>query len=195
MTTELVGDWMETYTGLRFYPASPSVDQICIEDIAHGLANTARYGGQALKFYSVAQHAILVSFLAPYPYALAGLLHDASEAYLCDIPRPVKVLLPDYQLLEAEVMSVIREKFRKYDPVMGLDLHHRWVKYADNLALVTEAATLIASGGRDWTVEWEGVELSPISDWLIQDPWSPEDAERRFLSRFKMLTGWFHDER
>lgn len=60
---------------------------------------------------------------------------------------------------------------------------------------MTEAATLIASGGRDWTVEWEGVELSPISDWLIQDPWSPEDAERRFLSRFKMLTGWFHDER
>lgn len=195
MTHENVGDWMETFTGLRFYPASPSVDQICIEDIAHGLANTARYGGQALKFYSVAQHSILTSYLAPYPYALAALLHDASEAYICDIPRPVKELLPDYKLLEDEVMSVIREKFLKYDPIMGLDLHHRWVKFADNAALATEAVTMVPSGGKDWTIEWEGVTMPPIPKMIVTDPWVPEDAERRFLARFKMLTGWFHDER
>ena len=192
MEPEYIGDYMETFTGLHFYPQSPTVDQVCIEDIAHGLANTCRYSGQSKRFFSVAEHSILVSYLTPAPWALAGLLHDASEAYLCDIPRPVKALLLDYIRLEATVMDVVKEKFKRYDPLMGLDFRNRWVKYADNVALVTEAKYLVYSGGSDWTVEMNGVPLLPAESIDLSTPWSPEDSERRFLSRFKQLTGWFN---
>src|ERR1039457_6405429 len=84
-----------TFSGLRFWPLAPNPDDILIADIAHALAHQCRFGGHAWKFYSVAKHSVHVSQLCPPEHALWGLLHDASEAYLVDLPRPLK-LLPEF---------------------------------------------------------------------------------------------------
>ena len=85
-----VGDWIETASGVEFYPLDPRPEEIRIEDIAHSLSMQCRYTGHVNQFYSVAEHCIRVSELCPPEWALWGLLHDASEAYLCDLPRPLK---------------------------------------------------------------------------------------------------------
>jgi uncharacterized protein len=84
------GDWIQTYTGKQFWPLSPLPEDIVIEDIAHALSMQCRFGGHVRTFYSVAQHSVHVSLLVEPQYALWGLLHDAAEAYLVDLPRPIK---------------------------------------------------------------------------------------------------------
>ena len=74
------GNWMQTFTGGRFYPSDPRYEDIHIEDIAHGLSMTCRFGGQCDHFYSVAEHSWHVAMLCPQRDRLAGLMHDASEA-------------------------------------------------------------------------------------------------------------------
>src|ERR1019366_10480236 len=84
-----------TFSGLRFWPLGPNPAKILIEDVAHALAHQCRFSGHASKFYSVAEHSVHVSRLCLPEHALWGLLHDASEAYLVDLPRPLK-LLPEF---------------------------------------------------------------------------------------------------
>jgi hypothetical protein len=84
-----------TFSGIRFWPLIPNPADIRIEDIAHALSNQCRFAGHASKFYSVAEHSVHVSKLSAPEDALWGLLHDASEAYLVDLPRPLK-LLPEF---------------------------------------------------------------------------------------------------
>ena len=103
--------YLSTYTGKKFYPYDPRPEQICIEDIAHGLSMLCRFVGQCRFFFSVAEHSIAVARLLPANLKLFGLLHDASEAYLADLPRPVKAGLPEYKAIEANVERVIAEKF------------------------------------------------------------------------------------
>ena len=102
---------IRTYTGKVFDLAVMDPDSICIEDIAHGLANTARFAGQLPKIYTVAQHSWLVSDMASEDMKLTALLHDASEAYLGDMPSPFKSMMPDFKALENKLMSVIAKKF------------------------------------------------------------------------------------
>lgn len=87
------GDWAMTFSGRRFYPAAPHVDAGCLDDIAHSLAHQCRFAGHCFTSYSVAQHSVLVSQLCSPENQLVGLLHDATEAYLQDIIRPLKKLL------------------------------------------------------------------------------------------------------
>jgi uncharacterized protein len=87
---------MQTYTGLAFWPLDPRPDEIRLVDIAHALSKLCRYGGQCLSFYSVAEHSLLVASKAPDHLKLVALMHDASEAYLLDIPRPIKRHLAGY---------------------------------------------------------------------------------------------------
>jgi 5'-deoxynucleotidase YfbR-like HD superfamily hydrolase len=82
--------WIQTYQGGCFEPFNPHPDQIHIRDIAHALALTCRFTGHCLDFYSVAQHSVMVSQIVSHKHALAGLLHDASEAYLTDVASPIK---------------------------------------------------------------------------------------------------------
>lgn len=106
------GDWMQTYTGRQFWPLDPHVDDIDIVDIAHALAQQCRYGGHSRRFYSIAEHSIIVShFCTTLEAKRAALLHDASEAYLVDIPRPVKKYLSNYKELEAALCRAIAQKF------------------------------------------------------------------------------------
>lgn len=105
-----------TYTGIRMYPASPKPEDFYIEDIAHALSMMTRANGHFKEFYSVAQHSVACSLEAcAMGYSkriqLACLLHDASEAYISDITRPVKQLLPKYKEIEERLQNMIWEKW------------------------------------------------------------------------------------
>jgi len=109
--TLYAGDTILTYSGHYLNVFDPNPDHICIEDIAHGLSHIPRFAGQTNKFFSVAEHSFNVSIAVSRPFCLEGLLHDASEAYLMDIPKPIKKHLPDYIILEDSLMRVIATKF------------------------------------------------------------------------------------
>ena len=86
--------WVQTVTGKAFYPLKPDPSLISIEDIAWALSMQCRFAGHVLHFYSVAEHCVYISNSVPMEDALWGLLHDATEAYLTDVPRPLKPLMP-----------------------------------------------------------------------------------------------------
>lgn len=105
------GDWMLTNSGQVFWPMDPRSEDVDIIDIAHALSHLCRYGGHTDRFYSVAQHSLLVSHAVEKQHALWGLLHDASEAYIADIIRPLKVHMPDYYEIERGVMNAVCDRF------------------------------------------------------------------------------------
>jgi 5'-deoxynucleotidase YfbR-like HD superfamily hydrolase len=89
----------------------PQPEMIDIEDIATGLCHQPRWAGQMPAFYSVASHSIHVLQMVPEEYRLEALLHDATEAYIGDMPKPFKKHMPGFQMLEARLDQVIRRKF------------------------------------------------------------------------------------
>ncbi len=128
--------YIQTLSGKHFNYLDIQQDDIVIEDIATALSHICRFTGHLPEFYSVGQHSVLTSHLVPQEFALEALLHDADEAYLQDIPSPLKRLLPDYQAIEARVDAAIRQKF-------GLPTEqHPTVKYADLVMLATNAEIL-----------------------------------------------------
>ena len=110
----------------------PTPEMICIEDIAHALSHQCRFGGHLPEFYSVAEHSWYCSQLVKPRHKLAALLHDASEAYLLDIPRPIKNHLTNYKEIEHKLMLLIAEKFGFEYPL------HNDIKMADETALTNE---------------------------------------------------------
>lgn len=170
------GDWMETYTGAQYYPADPRVEDVRLLDIAHHLSMECRFCGACHRFYSVAEHCVHVSRVVPKDYALVGLLHDAPEAYIKDIHRPLKVSLGNYKDLERLNWAVIAERFRLPAKIPA-EVH-----YADNAVLMAERAQLMAPTGRAWNIP-----VTP-ADITVQ-AWSPELAKREFLWRYVELTG------
>ena len=93
--------FMQTYSGRRIQvPLETDADLFLIEDIAHALGNTCRFGGHAHRFYSVAEHCVRVSYMVPPDFAMEGLLHDMAEAYLGDMPAPLKAFLPEFKSME-----------------------------------------------------------------------------------------------
>ncbi|MDN3689068.1 metal-dependent phosphohydrolase [Cyclobacterium jeungdonense] len=134
--TLYAGDTILTYSGHYLNVFDPDPDHICIEDIAHGLSHVPRFAGQTRRFLSVAEHSFYVSMAVPHIFALQGLLHDASEAYLMDIPKPIKKHLPDYIALEEKLMLAIARKFGFPYPVC------RTVKAEDKRQLEYEHSNL-----------------------------------------------------
>jgi len=124
----------------------PTLDMICIDDIAHSLSHQCRFGGHLPTFFSVAQHSVMTSKRVPQEHKLAALLHDASEAYLMDIPRPIKAHLTNYKELEDRLMELIALKFGFEYPL------HPIVKKADEFMLRWEWHSLML---RDDT--WGGI--------------------------------------
>ena len=131
------GDWMMTVSGRTFWPLDPRAEEIAIEDIAHSLAHQCRYAGHTRAFYSVAQHSVLVAQHLPPELQLWGLLHDASEAYLVDLPRPVKRHLPLYDVAEDRVMRCVAHRFNLPWPCPPQ------VKRVDNAILTDEMRQLM----------------------------------------------------
>ena len=168
---------ISTRSGRRLYLHNPSPSQILIDDIAHGLAHQCRFNGQTNKFYSVAQHSVIVASILPPELKLAGLLHDAAEAYLGDIVQPLKELLPDFEAIESRFANVIGERF-------NVDLNHNAeVKRADLIALATERRDLMPME----IVEWESLAgINPLRRSI--NPLSPEKAKAEFIDCYLNLT-------
>ena len=111
-----MSNYITTYTGLHFYPTEPNPDGLRMEDIAHALSLLCRGNGQTTTFFSMGQHCLHCAREAQARgysrrVALACLLHDASEAYLSDVPRPFKQSMPQYRVLENRLLDVIYTKF------------------------------------------------------------------------------------
>lgn len=127
-----------TVSGRRIDLRDPQPDAFTLEDIAHGLGNVCRFSGQTRQFYSVAQHSIMVAELVPPEARLAALLHDASEAYIQDVPAPLKALLPEYAIIEQRIEAAIAARFGlPDDPAIW-----KAVKHADLLAVSVEMRDL-----------------------------------------------------
>lgn len=173
------GDWFQTFTGRKFWPLDPRPDGVSIRDIAHALANICRFGGHVRKFYSVAQHSLMVSRLCPR-YPLEGLLHDATEAYIGDMVRPLKIFMPDYQKCEALIGRAIADRFGIADRA-----YHVEVKHADNLALVTERRDIMVPSGHKWAPELEA--MSPLPGRIRTNCFLSWRAEFQFLAEFDRL--------
>lgn len=173
---------IHTVSGRWIDPLAPDPASIEIEDIAQALANQCRFGGHCRVFYSVAQHCVAVADVCregggSAGEALTALMHDAGEAYLVDLPHPLKhrsPIGPPYKLAEARLEEAIRARFELAPP--GAEL-----KRIDRAMLATERRA-IASGGDPWP-ELDGVE--PLE--LEIDPWDPPRARREFLERFERL--------
>jgi len=161
-------------SGNFFNFLSPEASIITVEDIASGLSNEARFNGQTRSFYSVAQHSVMVSRIVPPRWAWQGLFHDATEAVMKDIPKPLKRLLPDYQLLEQKIEAAILVKF---GITLPLDPS---IKAADLTMLATEKRDLMPPHDH---IEWPGVE--PLADVIL--PLPPAMAYQLFMSRYREL--------
>lgn len=170
-------DWVSTFSGQPFYPLDPLPADVRIEDIAHALSQLCRFAGHTRQFYSVAQHSVIVSEICGSgPVALWGLLHDASEAYLSDIMRPVKHAheLSGYRQVEALVQAAICQRFAL--EVAQPDL----VSHVDQLVLRAEQRDLM-NMPPGWYPKGDA-HPTPIS------PMPAALAERQFLRRFKALS-------
>jgi hypothetical protein len=178
------GSYISTYRNRHIFPLDPDPSDIDIQDIAHALSNNCRWTGHVKSFYSVAQHSVLVSQIVEPENALAGLLHDASEAYLSDIARPVKYSEPmeGYREIEARLERVINEKFGLPYP-MSVD-----VKRADDMLLTAEGYYLF-NPPQQWVLDKlkaAGLEKPMIAPIVC---WPPVTAKAMFMKRFLELNG------
>jgi hypothetical protein len=177
MPAERRGDWMQTASNLAFWPLDPWPSEVHLYDIAHALSNLCRYGGHCKKFYSVAEHSVHVSRVVPPEHALAGLLHDATEAYCADVPRPLKRFLTGYAEIEQRIWVAIATRFQ-----LPVDLPAT-VKEADNTVLLAEKEQILGPTPLPW--HW-AAGLNPAD--VRIDCWSPHDAKQAFIHRYLELT-------
>lgn len=184
---------IQTYSGGAYDFADPTPDMISFHDIAHALSNMCRFAGHVKRFYSVAEHSVLVSYLVAQrtgdlELAVAGLFHDAHEAYVWDAPRPFKPLLgEDFRHFADLADSAIARRF-------GLNpaaFHAPAVKDADDHALVTEARQLMHHGTDGWGPEHQRRPSATAQDILGYggelEPdlgrSTPDEAKRIFIGR------------
>jgi hypothetical protein len=165
-------NWILTSTGKRFDLFEPDADMIDPRDISHSLAHLCRFNGHTLEFYSVAQHSCIVAELVPEEYKLAALLHDATEAYLGDMTRPVKQWMPDYLGFEDILWASVCERFN-----LALDLPV-CVRQADMIALATERRDLMQPEAAIWDCL---VGIEPMVETIR--PWPAAEARLTYHQR------------
>lgn len=198
---ERKGDWMITYTGGEFWPLDPRPEEISMTDIAHSLALLCRFNGHCQKFYSVAQHSVIVSRMVNSPRnRLPALLHDAAESYIGDIIIPFKNSLNQVKEIEEEIMEAVYSRFG-----VG-DYDADEIKRADKIALFAEMRELgqaPETGGRCRTRKRKTMEsvLRSVEPEKYEEYWeessqilkngiiplSPEESEELFLKRYEEL--------
>jgi hypothetical protein len=173
MNKERFGDFLITHTRKKFYPLDPRPEEIDIEDIAHALSNLCRYGGHASTFFSVSEHSVIISDHSSPKNKLWSLLHDATEAYLVDIPRPIKPFLTNYKDYERKLMDCVCEKF-------GLSLEEpEEVKALDTGILIDEMEQLMDYNIVNSPYPRLGVKIQCLP---------PVAAKSLFLETFRSLT-------
>lgn len=168
---------IQIHSGKYFDILHPEDSDFTIEDIAWALSHINRFTGHTSVPYNVAQHSLLVSALVPKRDAMAGLLHDGSEAFLGDVSSPLKQLLPEYKVIEARVEAAIFERFGLKP---GLPAS---VKEADTVMLLTERRDLMPfSEHSAWN--W-AAGVQPTQQKIV--PMTPADSRWFFLNRFKFI--------
>ena len=155
---------IRTATGIYFNVFDPDPSLIDVIDIAHSLAMQCRFNGHIKNFYSVAQHSVWVAERVPVQHKKAALLHDGSEAYLCDIPSPIKKYFDQYRTIEDQVMKCIATRFDFEYPLPDD------VKRVDKMALY-------------W--EWENKVLRDFSP---TDNWGFLEGKEKFLQCWYSLS-------
>lgn len=169
------GPWIQTYTGRRFYLFDPQPEDVDPLDIGHALSMLCRYGGHLRAFYSVAEHSVHVAHSVPAEHALAGLLHDGTEAYIGDMVAPLKQAMPDYQQVEQRIWQAVAVRFQLPNDgqlpwtVVDADLRIRH----DETAALPPAASGFPAG-------------KPLG--VTIHSWKPADAERAWLDLYHHLT-------
>lgn len=178
-----MGSYIKTYTGKHFEPMNPDSEYICIEDIAHALSMLCRGNGHVKSFWSVGQHCICCAKEAKARglsdrMILACLLHDASECYMSDIPRPFKKDLPEYQKLEDTLLEMVYTKF------LGSPLskkEQRMLKEIDDAMLWYDLKILL-----------DEVQIGEIPDTHINLDYTfrPfQEVEKEYLDLFYLYSG------
>jgi uncharacterized protein len=166
--------WIQTYSGKSFDPEDPRPEDFDLRDIAHALSLQCRFNGHCRVFYSVAEHSVRVSRICSPDHALWGLLHDMAEAYVGDLPRPIKVTLLEFQRHEARVLQAACVAFHLDWPMPPS------VKRADDILLATEARDLMAPPPKSWRLSEK-----PLSE--VITPLTSLEAEAGFLRRYAEL--------
>lgn len=185
MSKDCDGSWIQTFTGKRVdvFNLEEFKKQIDIVDIAKSLSGRCRFSGFVEPLYTVGEHVVRVKRKLeaegfPPLVLLAALLHDASEAYLSDVPRPIKYKLAEYRALEKQIQEAI---FEYFGIVMTEEMHSH-VKRADNILLLTEARDLLPGDTSDWMT---ALGVAPLSERIV--PWKPYETEAIFYREFLVL--------
>ena len=167
-----MNDWVQTFTGKKLNWRDPDPNDINIEDIAHSLSLQCRFNGHCSEFYSVAEHCVRMSSLHT-KHREWMLMHDAAEAYLGDIPLPIKRGLPVFNEIEERILFAIQERFflEKFPK--------EYIAAADEILLATEKRDLLLY------VNWEITLPFPLAYKIV--PWTAREAEERFLTVAEFL--------
>jgi uncharacterized protein len=174
------GAWMGTWSGARFWPLDPHPRDFHLGDIAHHLSMTCRYGGAVQRFYSVAEHSVLVSLFVAPEYAKEALLHDASEAYVGDLIRPLKHQpeLKAFRDAEDRIYPMVMAAFN----VTSTPESRAAISEVDNRIVVDETQALMRSPEKyaDPVGRALGATIRALD---------PQAAKSLFLSRYLELFG------
>lgn len=178
--------WIKTYTGKRFYPFAPRLEDIRIMDIAHSLAQSARFNGHLQNLditYSVGQHSCHVHDLVSPRAKPWALMHDAAEAYIGDMASPIKWFFPDFCAMEDKIAAVIIERF---NIPHSADIEHE-VKQVDNWIVFEEGRQKLHNSEVE---TWQAKVMRPTTfqhDTFDFPDWTARQTRDEFLSRFAAL--------
>lgn len=179
--TDDFGRFITTYSGEKFYIDHCNIADIPMFDIAHALSMNCRFNGHLQTFYSVAEHSVIVSeiveAMASRKYALAALLHDISEAFVPDVPRPFKDLIAGFDDYEHRLLKAAAHTYKFRYPL------HDTVKYVDKHIVRAEAEELYQKPCPKWVKAYDSI---PMANRLIEGltPW---EARQAFMVRFATL--------
>lgn len=187
----LAEGWIYSKNNRKLSLANYSVDDVDIDEIAHALANTCRFGGHCSSFYSVAEHCVIMANLVEEEFTshpeyskprrllpLAALLHDASEYMLTDVPKPFKFLMPEFEKYERLIMDVIEIKF-------GINTRHPFIKELDKRMVISEANELFDEP--EWTKTWPHPHIPDFAKKHLAC-FDPEAAYFAFMDKYRELT-------
>lgn len=176
--------WILTNSGQRFDLLEPRASMVHPQDIAHSLAMQCRFNGHCGTFYSVAQHSLIVASLVPTEHKLQALLHDATEAYIGDIVRPLKQAVPELRQMEHHIWGAICARF-DIDPVLPACIHD-----ADMIALATERRDLMPEHQDEWACL---AGTQPMGQFI--KAWAFEEARLRYWQDLMQLLSTTHRAR